>query len=144
MQFLCKRKISIHSSTPQLGYPTIRLPREFKALIGETVKIYVRESKNKIAFKVIIDKKVDNFCANSADSELEDRLSELESEFRTLKSSILKNEGLMENLNKKGAQENGLGRIRTGDLRRVKTEVLGLSEAFSLGETTTTKASAPS
>ena len=120
MQFLCKRKISIHCSTPQHGYPTIRLPREFKALVGETAKIYLDKDKAELAFKVIIDKKVDNFCTNAEDSKLEDRLYDLESEFRALKSSILKNEGLMNNLNKKGAQEGGLGRIRTGDLRRVK------------------------
>jgi len=41
-------------------------------------------------------------------------------------------------------KNDGLGRIRTGDLRRVKTEVLGLSAAFSLHEITTRNASAPS
>jgi hypothetical protein len=39
---------------------------------------------------------------------------------------------------------NGLGRIRTGDLRHVKTEDLGLSEAFAVGEITTRNAKAPS
>ncbi len=41
-------------------------------------------------------------------------------------------------------KNDGLGRIRTGDLRRVKTEDLGLFEAFAVGETTTRKANAPS
>jgi len=121
MQFLCKRKISIHSSTPLHGYPTIRLPSEFKALVGETVNIYLDEDKDRLVFKVIIDKKVDNLCTNSEKGELEDRISSLESEIRDLKSSVLKNEDLLDNCNKKGTQLNGLGRIRTGDLRHVKT-----------------------
>ena len=41
-------------------------------------------------------------------------------------------------------KNDGLGRIRTGDLRHVKTEDLGLSEAFSVDVITTRKASAPS
>ena len=36
-------------------------------------------------------------------------------------------------------KNDGLGRIQTGDLRRVKTEDLELSEAFSVGEMTTSK-----
>ena len=120
MQFLCKRKISTHSSTPLHGYPTIRLPREFKALIGETARIYLREETDKLAFEVIIDKKVGKICTISEDSNLEDRINDLESQVRDLKSSFLNNGSPMVNCNKKGAQLNGLGRIRTGDLRRVK------------------------
>jgi hypothetical protein len=101
MQFLCKRKISIHSSTPLHGYPTIRLPREFTALIGESARIYLGEDKDKFAFKVIIDKKVDNFCTNSEKSQLEDRLSELESEISELKSLLLLNESDSFHKNKK-------------------------------------------
>ncbi len=120
IQFLCKRKISIHSSTPQHGYPTIRLPREFKALVGERARIYLSEDKDRLAFKVIIDKKVDIFCANSEKEELEDRLSDLESEITDLRSSIPTNGSLTDNCSEKGAQIDGLGRIRTGDLRHVK------------------------
>jgi hypothetical protein len=35
------------------------------------------------------------------------------------------------------------GRIRTGDLRRVKTEDFGVFEAFSVGDITVRKASDP-
>jgi hypothetical protein len=41
-------------------------------------------------------------------------------------------------------KNDGLEEIRTGDLRRVKTEGLALFEAFSVGEMTTRKANAPS
>jgi hypothetical protein len=37
-----------------------------------------------------------------------------------------------------------LGRIRTGDLRRVKTEDLGVFEALSVGDITVRKANDPS
>ena len=41
-------------------------------------------------------------------------------------------------------KNDGLGRIRTGDLRHVKAGDLGLCDAFPVGEITTRKASAPS
>jgi len=104
MQFLCKRKISTQSSTQLLRYPTIRLPREFKALIGETARIYLSEEKDNLVFKVIIDKKVGKICTISEESDLEDRLNELESQIRDLKSSFLNNESLVDNCNKKEAQ----------------------------------------
>ncbi|MGZ4911341.1 MAG: hypothetical protein ACXVIT_08610 [Halobacteriota archaeon] len=57
MQFLCKRKISFHSSSPLHEYPSVRLPREFKALIGKTASVYIDEDTDKLAFKVVIDKR---------------------------------------------------------------------------------------
>jgi hypothetical protein len=41
-------------------------------------------------------------------------------------------------------KNDGPGRIRTGDLRRVKTEDSGLSEAFFGADMTTRRANAPS
>jgi hypothetical protein len=41
-------------------------------------------------------------------------------------------------------KNDGPGAIRTGDLRHVKMEDLGLSEVFSVVETITRKARAPS
>jgi hypothetical protein len=109
--FCANGKISTHSSTPLHGYPTIRLPREFKAIISETARIYFSDEKDKLAFKFIIDKKVDKICTISENSDLEDRLSELESEIRDLKSPISKNENLADNCNKKGAQKVGSRRF---------------------------------
>ena len=120
MQFLCKRKISIHSSTKAHEYPTVRLPREFKALAGETARIYQSQNADKLVFSVVIDKKVDNFCTNLHENNIEDQLFNLEFEIAYLKSSIFNNESFKDSHNKKRAQKNGLGRIRTGDLRHVK------------------------
>jgi hypothetical protein len=47
-------------------------------------------------------------------------LSDLESEITDLRSSIPTNGSLTDNCSEKGAQIDGLGRIRTGDLRHVK------------------------
>jgi hypothetical protein len=107
MQFLCKRKISIHSSTPLHGYPTIRLPREFKTLIGETTRIYLSEEEDKLAFKFIIDKKVGKVCANLERSHMETRLAALESQISELKSLLLLNENVSSHKNKKEAPESG-------------------------------------
>jgi hypothetical protein len=67
-------------------------------------------------------------------------LLSLESQINELKSLLLANENSSANKIK----NDGPGRIRTGDLRRVKTEDLGLSEGFPEDEITTRKASAPS
>jgi hypothetical protein len=144
MQFLCKRKISLHSSTPLHEYPSIRLPREFKAFVGKTASIYISEDIDKLTFNVVIDKKVDKVCANSERSHDENRLSAIESQLAELKSLLLLNESDNLNKNEKEPNVSGLGRIRTGDLRHVKTGDSGLSEVFSAGETTTRKANAPS
>jgi hypothetical protein len=41
-------------------------------------------------------------------------------------------------------KNDGIGRIRTGDLRHVKTEDLGFFEAFSVGDITVRNANDPS
>jgi len=92
MQFLCKRKISLHSSSPLHEYPSVRLPREFKALIGKTASVYIDEDTDKLTFKVVIDKKVDKVCANSEQSHDETRLAAAESQIAELKSLPLLNE----------------------------------------------------
>src|SRR5665647_1447281 len=107
MHFLCKCKISIHSSTPLHEYPIIRLPREFKALVGEMANIYMTENTDKFAFNIIINKKVDKVCANSKRSHDENRLAAVESQITELKSLISENPSCLQNLSKKEAPESG-------------------------------------
>jgi hypothetical protein len=81
------------------------------------------------------------------------RLKALELQINQLKSLFLLNEGAILHKIKKEDELNGLGRIRTGDLRRVKTEVLEHAKSFlhpssapfdrSVGSTTTKNASNP-
>lgn len=59
---------------------SVRLPREFKALIGKTASVYIDEDTDKLAFKVVIDKKVDKVCANSEQNHDETRLAAVESQ----------------------------------------------------------------
>ena len=72
------------------------------------------------------------------------RFDALESQINQLKSLLLLNEGDILHKIKKEGEPNGLGRIRTGDLRRVKAEALGVFEAFSVGDSTVRKANDPS
>jgi hypothetical protein len=82
------------------------------------------------------------------------RFKGLESQISELRSFLLLNESTSFHKNKKEDELNGLGRIRTGDLRRVKTEALALAPLFLdrsevfldtfADDTTTRNASAPS
>jgi hypothetical protein len=69
------------------------------------------------------------------------RFHSLEKDIKELKSQLFLNES---GFGHDTLKINGLGRIRTGDLRRVKTEDLWVSEAFSVGDTTMRKANDPS
>jgi len=148
MQLLCTCKIGIHSSTPSHAYPVIRLPREFAPLAGETARIYETERDGKLAFVMTVDKKVAKFCANSECNDLDQRLSAIESQIVEIKSLLLTHEiqkaPQSPLFHQSTLKTNGLGRIRTGDLRRVKTEVSEVFAAFPSGAITTRKASAPS
>ena len=62
------------------------------------------------------------------------RIKAVESQISEIKSFLLLNEGDKLHKNEKEDELNGLGRIRTGDLRRVKTGVLAVFEAFSAGD----------
>jgi len=71
------------------------------------------------------------------------RLCTLESEINELKSLLLLNDSASVHRNKKADHFNGPTEIRTQDLRRVKTEVLGAFAAFSEGDITVRKANDP-
>jgi hypothetical protein len=113
-----------------LSYPQLRLPYQYSSTIGDVASVFETQHEGKQAFLIVTEHSVPNEHTVLKPSEevlkpveaiaAETRLSALESDIRDLKSSILKNEGLIDDCIKKGAQENGLGRIRTGDLRRVK------------------------
>jgi hypothetical protein len=53
----------------------IRLPRDFKALAGETAHIYETEQECKLAFLVTVDKKVGKVCANLNKSQMKSRFA---------------------------------------------------------------------
>jgi hypothetical protein len=96
-------KVSLQSSNPTFSYPIIRLPRELKELAGRIANIYQTEIDGVQGFFVEfhLDKldNLDKFHQNN--SEVLSRQ----------KCSLIK---------KSVPKTNGLGRIRTGDLRHVK------------------------
>ncbi|MGZ4881288.1 MAG: hypothetical protein ACXV7G_09495 [Halobacteriota archaeon] len=101
MQLLCTHKIGVHSATPSHAYPVIRLPRQFKALAGETARIYQTEHGGNFAFVITVDKPVDKVCANQGRSQVEARLYALETVISELKSTLLLNEADSLHKNKK-------------------------------------------
>ena len=54
MQPISTNKIGTHSSNPSPKYPVIRLPREFKDLIGKIATIYQTEHGGELAFVTTI------------------------------------------------------------------------------------------
>jgi len=88
-EMICTHKISVQSSKPSHIYPIIRLPREFQELIGSKAEIYQTVHDRKLAFLVVADKEVDNCCTTMQNSDVENRLYQLESQIAELKSLIL-------------------------------------------------------
>ncbi len=100
MQPICVHKISVQSSNPSHAYPIIRLPRTLKSLAGETVTIYQIEKDGSLAFFVV--PKLDNLDKFVEGIRQEDQ------------------EPQEAPIDQRNPKEDGLDRIRTGDLRRVK------------------------
>ncbi len=143
MQFIGKSKIGKKRSKPTITYPLIRLPHQYDDIIGTPINIYETEHNKCTAFVVVLnEEKRDRFESQTVQPDLrvgqlspkvvqleketniESRLSALESSTEVLESKIdilielnFQNNELSNN---KTPKEDGLGRIRTGDLRRVK------------------------
>jgi hypothetical protein len=150
VQHIADSKIGTIRSKPNVKYPMVRLPRERSEIIGLKAHIYETDYEGRPAFLVVpyakdteqvIAKPESKVSKLSLETDVEARLSALELKINTLASLLLLNEG--HSLHQK-PKSNGPGRIRTGDLRHVKTEGSRLSEAFFRGEITTRKANAPS
>jgi hypothetical protein len=160
VQLAGKSKVTRLKAKTGIIYPLIRLPKTFADEIGKTAEMYKIEngnyrtlfitfsnsfgSKEVVQLKPKVIQPEPKVIQLNCQKDFEERLLELESEIKELKSLLLLNE--LDNLhrNKNAAHFNGPGAIRTPDLRRVKTEVLGVFEAFSVGDITVRNANAPS
>ena len=111
MQPICTNKIGTHSSNPSHKYPIIRLPREFKDLIGKLTTIYQTEYAGALAFVITIGESVGTICANLEQEETAKRVDALESEIKYLKSLLLLNESHFK-LNKRKSKAEGEIRTR--------------------------------
>ena len=86
MKKIFTTKVSIQSSNSTHSYPIIRLSREFKTLAGKIASIYETEYEDGQAFFVVTQvDKLDKLVDKSKETNLESRLSSLESSIEELK-----------------------------------------------------------
>jgi hypothetical protein len=103
MKRIFTTKISLQSRDPTFSYPIIRLPRDLKEFAGQITDIYEAEINGVRGFFVV------PHLANLAKSD------ELNGDSYDIDSSPK-----FGSIGQKKLKNDGLGRIRTGDLRRVK------------------------
>jgi hypothetical protein len=122
MQYIGASKIGKLNPKPNLIYPLIRLPQRCKAIIGKTAHIYESCEEGQKAIVLVFDetenkeKVIQPVIKQNAESDFSARFDVLEEEMGDLRTLVKKEAHFSTNIQK----TNGLGRIRTGDLRRVK------------------------
>ncbi len=119
MRYIGKSKISTLHSKPDISYPLIRLPQQYKHLIGETAQIFMTDCEGRTGFLILLEEREDDskVAKQSLETNIESRQSALESKIDKLVELNFQNNELLE---AKSPKKDGLDRIRTGDLRRVK------------------------
>ena len=127
MQYIGTSKIGKLNPKPNLIYPSIRLPQRYKTVIGKTAHIYESCEEGQKAIVLVFDEPEDKEKENkdrviqpvikqNAESDFSARIVVLEEEIKELRTLIEKEAHLFPKIKK----TDGLGRIRTGDLRHVK------------------------
>ncbi len=110
MQPICTHTISVQSSKPSHAYPIIRLPRKFRELTGSKADIFQTEHEGKLAFLVTVDKKVDNCCLLTPETNADSRLSALETKIQSLEDTLIDNNEIICSKNEKDKKIKGRGR----------------------------------
>jgi len=146
MRYIGKSKIGPLYSKGSIIYPQIRLPQRFSDIIGEVAHIFETKYDGKRAFFILtgeLDERESKFFKLGKKvlkpkqkvlkpyngNEVGSRLSALESKIDELNKFFLKNN---DNNPLRREKNNGLGAIRTPDLRRVKaTSLLVLFRDFN-------------
>ena len=109
-------------------YPQIRLPPQLSDTIGEVTDVFETEYHGKRAFLLVTQSMQNNDEVLQPNDKVVKRIERdkcgrrfcaLESKISYLKSLLFLNNGDQPHQDKKEARLNGLGRIRTGDLRHV-------------------------
>ena len=153
MRFVGTSKIGRLSAKKGRIYAQIRLPPPLADMIGDIADVFETERDGKRAFLLVTSHYVldnnmvlqpgEKVVKPDDEKDNDRRLKALESQISELRFLLLLNESTSFNKNRKEDVLNGLGRIRTGDLRHVKTEDFELFVVFSSGDTTMRKASVP-
>jgi hypothetical protein len=127
MQYIGTSKISKLNPKPNLTYPLVRLPQRCASVIGKTAHIYESSEEGQNAIVLVFDeaessetenqeKVIQPVIKQNVESDCSARIAVLEEETRDLRTLIEKEAHLTSYIQK----TDGLGRIRIGDLRRVK------------------------
>jgi len=126
MQFIGKSKISILHSKPGVSYPLIRLPQQYSHLIGETAQLFITNYEGKKGLFILLEEPESEgkVVKQSLETSIESRLTSIESKIDELNNFLLKNND--DNPNEL-SKNNGLGAIRTPDLRHVKARIFVIS-----------------
>jgi hypothetical protein len=130
MRFVGKSKIGRLSAKKDKVYAQVRLPPQLADTIGEIVDVFETERNGKRAFFLVTKHSLlenhtvlqpgEKVVKPHDDADNDRRFKALESQISELKSSLFLNECDLLHKTKKEDGPNGLGRIRTGDLRHVK------------------------
>jgi hypothetical protein len=130
MRFVGKSKIGRLSAKKGKIYAQIRLPPHLADTIGEIADVFETERNGKRAFLIVTKQRVldDDIVLQHSekvvkpDDEIDNdqRFDALESQINQLESLLLLNDSNSLHEIEKEDKPNGLGRIRTGDLRHVK------------------------
>ena len=134
MHYIGGSKVGKVNPNPRSSYPLIRLPQQYSGFIGKTAHIFKTEHQDQQALFILLEsgeptasniiQSVYNFIQSETEISVESPLSALESSIEVLDSKIDKlielNFQNNELSNNKSLKNDGLDRIRTGDLRRVK------------------------
>ena len=93
MQFIGKSKISTLHSKPDISYPLIRLPQQYKHLIGETAQLFITNHEGKKGFFILVEETEDKgkVVKQSLETNLESCISALESSIDEMKELIFQN-----------------------------------------------------
>jgi len=93
MRYIGKSKISTLHSKPDISYPLIRLPQLYKHLIGETAQIFMTDYEGKSGFLILLEERENDskVVKQSLETNLESRLSALESNINDIKNLLFQN-----------------------------------------------------
>ncbi len=124
MRFVGKAKIG-KLSAKGITYPQLRLPPNYSDSIGQVADVIETEHDGKRAFLIVpnnntVLKPIAEVLKLDSQDYYVQRLQELELEIKGLRSRIFAEDNSSDDEIKKTGTRSGPGRIRTGDLRRVK------------------------
>ena len=124
MKEIARTTVGRQAASPQCVYPIVRLPKNDGALIGRHVVLYESSHDGARAFLIVLEESAAQpiaqpQCVETSPGAVHTRLSELEKRMGELEERCTDFPHAPPTIGG-GAYPDGPGRIRTGDLRRVR------------------------